>query len=151
MNKTLLQQIVILSLILGAILGVLSPVPYIGQIMLIFLLLFSAPIVMVYMIMAGKFDLTTIVDSITVGAITGFCANLTFSFIFAAITWILAVGFHITPNMFLSAMITNSPVWLLLTFIIFISVLCATTNAFTGCATHYVIDFIRDMYERRKK
>ncbi len=151
MNKTLVKQIVILSLILGAVLGILAPIPHVGLVMLILILLFAAPAVMVYMIMDGKFDLTSVVDSIVFGALSGFCANLTFSSVFVFITWILAVGFKITPNMFLSAMITNSPVWLLITFIIFVGVLCATTNAFTGLATHYIIDFIRDMYEKRNK
>ena len=151
MNKTLVKQIIILSLILGVILGILTPIPYVGMVALILILLFAAPAIMVYMIMDGKFDLTSIVDSITFGALAGFCANLTFSSVFTLITWILAVGFKITPNLFLSAMITNSPAWLLITFIIFIGVLCATTNAFTGLATHYIIDFIRDMYEKRTK
>lgn len=151
MNKILVKQIIILSLILGMILGVLAPIPYVGMVMLILILLFVAPAVMVYMIMDGKFNLTSIVDSIAVGALAGFCANLTFSSVFTLITWILAVGFNFTPNMFLSAMITNSPIWLLITFIIFVGVLCATTNAFTGVLTHYIIDFIRDMYEKRNK
>lgn len=151
MNKTLIQQIIILSLIFGVILGILTPIPYVGMVALILILLFAAPAIMVYMIMDGKFDLTSVVDSIVFGALSGFCANLTFSSIFVFITWILAVGFKITPNLFLSAMITNSPAWLLITFIIFIGVLCATTNAFTGLATHYIIDFIRDMYEKRTK
>lgn len=149
MNKFLIQQIIVLSLIFGAITGLLAPVPYVGTVMLILILLFAAPIVMVYMIMAGKTDLTTITDSIITGALTGFCANLTFSSIYALITLILSAGFNIRPNLFLSAMITNSPIWLLITFIIFIGVLSATTNAFTGFATHYIIDFIRDLYEKR--
>jgi len=149
MDKSLIIQTSRLSLILGGILGILSPIPYVGTVMLISLLLLSAPAVMVYMIMDGKFDLTSVLNSILTGALVGFCANLTFSSIFALVTWILAVGFNITSNMFLSAMIINSPVWILITFIIFIGVLCATTNAFTALGTHYIIEFIRDMYEKK--
>ena len=38
--------------------------------------------------------------------------------------------------------------WLLICFIIFIGIFNATTNAFSGFATYYVINFIRDMYEK---
>ena len=64
---------------------------------------------------------------------------------------ILSKGVHYTPNFFLTAMIENSPVWLLGTFIIFLGVLCATTNAFAGFATYYIINLIRDIYENKHK
>ncbi len=149
MNKTLIIHISILSLIIGGVFGVLAPVPYVGLIMLGAVLLLSAPLVMVYMIMDGKYNLSSVSDSIIFGALSGFCANLTFTSIYALITWILAVGFKIMPNMFLSFMITNSSAWLLITFILFIGVLCAVTNAFGALGTHYIIEFIRDIYEKK--
>ena len=60
---------------------------------------------------------------------------------------ILAKFFNLTMNFVLTTMIVNSPLWLLGVFIIFIGVLCATTNAFSGFLTYYVINFIRDVYE----
>ncbi|MCM1339292.1 MAG: hypothetical protein NC191_06445 [Muribaculaceae bacterium] len=149
MNKTLIIQISILSLIVGAGLGLLAPVPYVGAIMLAAVLFLAAPAVMLYMIMDGKFDLGSVTNSIIFGALSGFCANITFTSIYALITWILAVGFGIKPNMFLSFMVTNSSAWLLITFILFIGILCATTNAFSAFVTHYIIEFIRDMYEKK--
>ena len=79
----------------------------------------------------------------------GFCTNFSFSAVYAVLMVILAKGFQYTTNYFLTAMITNSPVWLLFVFIIFIGVLCAVTNAFTGFLTYYVINFIRDIYEKQ--
>lgn len=149
MNKFVIKNIVILSLILGLILGVLAPVPYVGMAALFAALLLSAPLVMVYLIMDGKLDLTTTKDSILTGALIGFCTNFSFSVIYAVLMVILAKGFQYTTNFFLTAMITNSPVWLLFVFIIFIGVLCAVTNAFSGFLTYYVINFIRDMYEKQ--
>lgn len=151
MDRILVKNITILSLILGLALGILAPIPFIGMIMLFILLLGSSPLVMVYLIMDGKLELTTTKDSILIGALTGFMANITFSIAYCVVMVILSKGFHYTPNFFLTAMIENSPVWLLGTFIIFLGVLCATTNAFAGFATYYIINLIRDIYENNHK
>jgi hypothetical protein len=148
MNKEVIKNIIIVSLILGAILGLLAPVPYVGLIMLLIALLFASPLVILYLIMSGKFDLTTTKDSIITGAIVGFSANITFSIAYSIIMVILSLVFHYSSNFFLTAMIINSPIWLTLIFIIFIGVLTATTNAFSAFATYYIINLIRDMYEK---
>lgn len=149
MNKFIVTNIIILSLVLGIILGLLAPTPYVGAIMLFVALLLAAPLVIVYLIMDGKFDLTTTKDSIITGALIGFCVNLTFSGTYCILIAILAKGFQYTTNFFLTAMVTNSPIWLIALFIIFIGVLCATTNAFSGFMTYYIINLIRDIYEKQ--
>ena len=151
MDKTIIQTILLLSLILGAILGLLAPIPFIGIVMLLTALLLASPLVTVYLIMDGKLDLTTIKDSIITGAAIGFVSNIAFSSVYSIVMAILAKGVNITTNFFLSAMITNSPIWLLAIFIIFIGILSAVTNAFSGFLTYYIINFIRDMYEQRLK
>ncbi len=149
MDKFIIKNIVILSLILGAILGVLAPIPFVGGIMLFCVLLLAAPAVVLYLIMDSKLDLTTPKDSIISGALIGFCADLTFAACYSIVMLILAKGFHYTPNFFLTAMLTHSPIWLVLLFIIFLGILCATTNAFSGFTTFYIINFIRDTYEKQ--
>ena len=72
MDKFIIKTIVVLSLILGAILGLLAPIPFVGMVMLFTALLLAAPLVVIYLIMDGKFDLTTIKDSIITGALIGF-------------------------------------------------------------------------------
>ena len=149
MNKFIVKNIIILSLILGVILGLPAPIPYVGTVMLVCTLLLAAPMIMVYMIMDNKLDLTTTKDSIITGAITGFVVNLSFSMTYAIVVAVLAKFFGYSSNYFLTAMIVNSPIWLLGVFIVFIGVLFATTNAFSGFMTYYVINFIRDMYEKQ--
>lgn len=149
MDKFVIKNIIILSLILGIILGLLAPIPLVGMVMLFVMLLLAAPLVIVYLIMAGKLDITTTKDSIITGALIGFCTNITFSSMYCIIMAILAKGFQYTTNFFLTAMITNSPIWLIAVFIIFLGVLCATTNAFSGFLTYYIINFLRDMYEKQ--
>ncbi|MBR6723448.1 hypothetical protein IKL64_08330 [bacterium] len=149
MDKFVVKNIIIFSLILGVILGLLAPIPYVGTVMLVVALLLSAPIIMFYLIMDNKLELTTTKDSIITGAIVGFAVNISFSVAYASVVAILAKTINYSSNYILTTMIVNSPIWLLGVFIIFIGVLCATTNAFGGFLTYYLINFIRDMYEKQ--
>lgn len=149
MNKDLVIYIFIVSIILGLILGCLAPIPIAGLFMLLFMLFLSAPVVMTFLIMAGKLDLTSPKDSIITGVLVGLGVNLSFSNVFAMIIYLMLKAFNFTTNIFLSAMIVNSQMWLVFLFIGFLGVLSATTNAFSGFITYYVINFIRDMYEKK--
>lgn len=149
MDKSVFKSFVILSLIVGIIFGVLSPVPILGTIVLLALLFLSAPLVMIYLIMDGKFDLETIKDSIVYGAIAGMFANISFAFTYAIITAIIYAITQYSSNLLLTTMIINSPIWLLIVVILFMGVLTATTNAFSGLATYYAINLIRDIYEKK--
>ncbi len=149
MNKVILKYLSFCSLAIGAILGILAAIPYIGGIALFSVLLLSAPLVILFLIMAGKMDLTTPKDSIISGAITGFCANITFSFAYSIVVALIYLLFKYTNNYFLTAMIINSPIWLFIIIVLFVGVLTATTNAFTGFLTYYIINLIRDIYENK--
>ena len=120
MDKFVVKNIIVFSLILGVILGLLAPIPYVGTVMLIVALLLSAPVIMFYMIMDNKLELTTTKDSIITGAIVGFMVNISFSVAYALVVAILAKTISYSSNYILTTMIVNSPIWLLGVFIIFI-------------------------------
>ena len=149
MDKVVLKSLALLSLLVGAIFGVFAAIPYIGGLSLFAVLFLTAPIVMLLLIMAGKLDLTTPKDSIINGALTGFFGNITFSFAYSVVVALLYLTIKFTTNYFLTAMIINSPVWLLIIIVLFIGILTATTNAFSGFITYYIINLIRDLYEKR--
>lgn len=149
MDRNLAKNIIILSIFLGAILGLLAPIPYIGTIVLFAVFLIAAPAVMVFLIMDGRLDLSTTQDSIVQGALAGFVSGIVFSSVYAVAAFLLGIFFHYSSNFILTTMIANSPIWLLTVFIIFIGVLFGTTNAFTGFLTYYIINLIRDVYEKR--
>lgn len=151
MDRITVKNLVICSLILGFVLGILSAIPYIGIYALSAVLLLTAPAVMLFLIMDGKFDLTTVKDSIITGAITGFSANLSFCIGYSIVAFLIHLAFNYSTNLILNSMIIKSPIWLLFVFIIFIGILTATTNAFSGFITHYVINMIRDAYEQKHK
>ncbi|MBR1424166.1 hypothetical protein IJ579_01230 [bacterium] len=148
MNKFTLKNIAVVSLIIGFIFGILAAIPFVGIFSLCSVMLLVAPLTIIYLIMDGKLDLTTPKDSIIHGAAAGFCANLTFSGTFSVIIAVMA-AFGYIQNLFLSAVIVNSPIWLLFINIIFVGFLVAATNSFSGFLTYYLIDFVRDMYERK--
>jgi len=148
MDRIVVKNLIIVSSILGVILGTLGAVPYIGIWLFLIAILLSAPLTMVYLIMDSKLDLTTIENSIITGAITGFCSCIFFSSAYSCITAIIFNLLHYSNNKILTSIIINSPMWLLAVFIIFIAVVSATVNAFSGFATYYIINFIRDMYEK---
>ena len=149
MNRVLVKNIVILSIIFGAVCGLLAPIPYVGTVILFGVFLLAAPLVMVYLIMDSKLDLTTTQDSIVQGALAGFVSGVVFSSVYAVMAFLLGMLVHYSSNFILTTMISNSPIWLLVVFIIFIGVLFGTTNAFTGFLTYYIINLIRDIYEKR--
>ena len=149
MDKLVIKDLIVYSLILGFIFGVFAVIPYIGTFMLFGIMLFVAPLVILYMIMAGKMDLTTIKDSIIEGAITGFSANITFTLSACIILVLLQIGFKYSPNYLLTTMIMNSSIWIVIMCTLFLGTLVATTNAFSGFLTYYIINFIRDIYEKK--
>ena len=148
MTKLIFKYIAIVSFVVGIIFGIISAIPYIGGIGLLGALLFAAPIVILLLIMAGKADITTPKDSIISGGIIGFISNITFSFSYAAIVSIIYVLFGYTSNYFLTAMIINTPIWLFIIIVFFMGVLTGTTNAFSAFITYYIINLLRDIYDK---
>ncbi len=151
MDKNTIQRLIILSFIAGFAFGLPAVVPYIGGVSLFALLFLASPLVMLLLIMGGKYDISTVQNSIIHGGIIGFVVNISYSFSYCAMSAILYLIFKFTTNYFLTAMIINSPVWLLIISVIFISFLTAVTNAFSGFVIYYVINLIRDLYEKKHK
>jgi len=151
MVKIFKKDIMILSLIIGVFLGVLANVPYIGIFGLFSMLFLSAPIVILYLVMAGKMDLVGVKDSIIDGGLCGFVSNITFSIAYCLTNVMLFLFFHYTSNSILSSMITQAPVWLIVVCVLFIGVLTATTNAFSAMGVYYIINLIREVYAKSHK
>ncbi len=150
MNKVVIKNLVILSFIVGLIFGTIALIPFLSIVMLFAVMFLTAPVVILYMIMDSKFDVDTLQKTIIGGAIAGLSANISFAGVYTLISSLLFIGFKYSDNYFLTTMIINSPLWLTVIFIIFIGVLTGTTNAFSGFVTYYMVNFLRDMYEKRQ-
>ena len=148
-NFILLKQIAILSAFFGAVLGALTLIPYLGVISFVFLICFISPLVIWILVKYNCLSLSSIKDSVITGAISGFVAYMGFSIMYVPISVILMKLFHISANIGVGYMLGNASFFLLLVLSLFMGVLGATVNAFTGFLTFYVLDFINSIEKRK--
>lgn len=141
-DYVLLRQICVLSLFFGALCGLVTLIPFIGTLSFIFLICFMAPLVLWVLIKYNCITLTSIKDSIINGVIVGFVSYIGFSVIFLPISVILVKVFHIASNMGIGLMLQNANFFILVVLSMFMGVLSATVNAFTGFLTFYVMEFV---------
>lgn len=138
----LFRQISVLSLFFGALLGLVTLIPFIGTLSMVFLICFVAPLVIWLLIKYGCLSLSSIKESIIVGAIAGFVSYLGFSTVYIPISVILMKFFNIAANYGIGIMLSNAGFFILTVLSIFMGVLSATVNAFTGFLTFYILEFI---------
>ncbi len=141
-NWILLRQITILSIFFGALLGALTLIPFVGTISFIFLLCFISPLVIWLLVKYNCLSLESTKDSIIVGAISGFVSFLGFSIIYVPISVILMKLFHLAANYGVGLMLQNATFFILVAISIFLAVVSATINAFTGFLTFYILELI---------
>lgn len=144
-NFTLYRQISVLSIFFGALLGLVTLIPFIGTFSMVFLICFIAPLVIWILIKYGCLSLSSIKESVIVGAVAGFVSYLGFSVIYLPISIILMKLFGIAANYGIGLMLNNAGFFMLVVLSVFMGVLSATVNAFTGFLTFYVINIINSM------
>lgn len=141
-NFILLRQISVLSVFFGAVLGFITLIPFVNSISFIFLITCMAPLVIYLLIKYNCLTLTSIKESIVIGAIAGFVAFLSFSAIYIPISILLIKVVKYVPNYGLALLFNNSGFFILLVVSLFMGVLSATVNAFTGFITFSVLELI---------
>ncbi len=144
-NLILLRQISVLSIFFGALLGAVTLIPYVGTISFTFLICFIAPLVIWILIKYNCLSLSSVKDSVIVGAIAGFVSYLGFSIIYVPISVVLMKFFHIAANYGVGLMLQNANLFILVVISLFLGVLGATINAFTGFLTFYVLNLYNSM------
>ncbi len=144
-NYTLLRQISVLSIFFGLLLGAITLIPYVGTFSFIFLICFMAPLVIWILVKYNCLSLTSIKDSVIVGAIAGFVSYMGFSILYVPVSVVLMKFFHLAANYGVGFMLQNASFFILIVVSIFMGVLGATVNAFTGFLTFYVIDFLNSV------
>ena len=79
MNLTLLRQVGILSSILGALLGIITLIPIIGNISFLTLMCLSSAIVILIMVHCELLDRLSVKESVSLGALIGFVSFIAFT------------------------------------------------------------------------
>ena len=140
-DKILLKKIAFLSLFLGVVLGVIATIPFIGAIAFWVLMCLSSTCIFLLLRAAQVFDLYSIQQSSVLGALIGFLSFIGFATIYIPVVIIFAGIFKIYLNYGVSVTLTHASFGLIIAFVIFMGILSATINAFSGFLTFYGIDF----------
>lgn len=151
-NILLLKQIAILSALAGGALAVVSIIPYINVFSFTILMVFLSAGVLYYMKKNNKIGIFDLREGSIFGAVVGFVSFIAFSIVFVPLDIILSLlskGFHAILNFmpvhssFLLYFFNNFGGFIvLIMLIIFVALLSALMNAFTGMITAYVYEAI---------
>lgn len=145
-NKVFLKNLLVLSSILGLILGLITIVPFICNLSFFVVMTLVAPILFVYM---KKINLIGFVDPKQggiYGAIVGFVSFLGFSLSFVPLATI--IGFLYKGSYYLGvSLLFRSGFFVTLMMVIFVAILSALINAFSGFMTMYIYNQIEPQPE----
>lgn len=138
MNIILLKQISILSAILGAALGLITLIPYIGVLSFLICVFASGSLVLIYM---KKLELIGELDTKAwsiYGAISGFVAFIGFAVSFVPIATI--IGMIVKTSYYLGiSLMFRLGFFITILMIIFVAVIAALMNGFGAMTTSYAI------------
>ena len=143
MNYILFRQISILSLFFGAVASIFTLIPYLGTLAFIFLICFISPIVIWILYKYNCISINSTKDGIVIGGISGFISYLGFSLVFIPISLILIKLFGYSVNYGVELMLKNAGFFILTVTSIFMGVVSATVNAFTGFLSFYLIEWLK--------
>ena len=150
MSKSILKIIVLLSIFLGIVSGLLTIVPYVGEIIFWLLLLIAAPIVILFLTRAEVLEIVSVRQSAVIGGIIGFISFLAFCAVYAPAIIALAKFFNYSANLGVSMFLSNATFGVMIMLAIFMGVLSATMNAFSGFVTYYLIEFTKTLNPPQK-
>src|SRR5574344_350300 len=145
MNRIVLKQIIILSILFGAVLGLLTIIPFIGFFAFLILMFFGSMILMWFMTKVELLYLSEMKESIIIGAIIGFVSFLGFSVIYLPLVAILGRVFKLYMQYGISLFLGVGSFGVILMLIIFMAILCATVNAFGGFIAYYGLEFLKSL------
>jgi len=148
-NTSLLKLISILSCILGAICGFLSLLPYVGGLVFFVLMCLASIIIMIFLMRAKLLNLESTPESITIGAIIGFVSFIAFSVVYMPLVLFFMKVFHYYTNYGVALSLSNANLFIIMVVTIFMGILSATINAFTGFLLFYITEIFKNMNNKQ--
>ena len=139
LSKTLIKIIVVISLILGAMVGLVAVIPPLTFWAITLLMLFIAPFIIIYFKRLNLLKTIETEKGMLIGAISGFSSFIGFSVIFFPVGFLVDAIFKIASLLWVKVVIQN--IVFLIGMVFFIALLCAMFNAFTGFLTAYIYQY----------
>ncbi|MBQ4645949.1 MAG: hypothetical protein IJB79_01230 [Candidatus Gastranaerophilales bacterium] len=142
MNQLIAKRTAIFALMLGALIGLISLVPYFIGLSLFVLSFFSSVIVMLYMKKGEKhISYLTNEQGAIMGGIVGFFCSIGFFITFSPMVCILRLIFkqyyaYMIPDMLHDAL------WLFFVVVFMVALIFALTNSATGMGTTWILSHI---------
>ena len=149
MNKVLMKQMTILSLILGAALGIVTIVPYVGLVSFLTVMFLSSTAILVYLKKKDIINRIIPKDGILYGSLIGFMSFIGFSLTFVPLATIIGLFYKGSYYLGIS-MLFRIGFFVLIMIIIFVAILSALINAFSALATLYFYDQILNKEEENE-
>ena len=143
MNLLLLKQISILSAFAGAMLGLITVVPYLSFLSFMILILCLSAFVLAYLKQNDLIGIISIREGCIFGAIIGFVSFIAFSIVYAPISMLLGWLFPTYTQGFLRFFLTSfGSVIVMILLMILMAGISALFNGFAGLVTAYVYEMI---------
>lgn len=140
-KNPIFKMIIIVSLIVGAISGILALIPPISFTVILLIMFFMAPFIIIYFRNLNLIKAPDIATGMTYGAVSGFFGSVGLSITFFPIAFVIDLIFRTQTFLWVKVVVQNF-VFLLGT-VFFISLLCALMNAFTGFLTAYILQYYK--------
>jgi len=151
MNQLILKQTAILSAILGGILGVLTLIPFVRNFSFMLLILCISAVIIIYM---KKNDLIGIIDvkeGVILGGFIGFVSFIAFSIVFIPLVALVGLIFKGYYTFGITYMLRVSGFFVLVMLVVFMAILSALMNAFSGLATAYIYEALSGIKKEEKE
>ena len=147
MNLLLLKQLSILSAFAGAILGLVTIIPYVSLFSFLLLLTCLSVFIIVYLKQNDLIGVVSVKEGCIFGAVIGFVSFVAFSVVYTPLSmilgWLIPSYTQGFMRFFLSGGFISFIVMILL--IIFMAGLSALFNGFSGLVTAYEYELITGM------
>lgn len=151
MNPLIVKQTAILSAILGGILGVLTIIPFVRNFSFMLLILAISAVVIVYMKKNNLIGIIDVREGAILGGIIGFVSFVAFSIVFVPLVSIVGLIFKGYYTYGILYLLKMSGFFVLITLIVFLGILSALMNAFSGLVTAYVYEVLSGIKKEEKE
>lgn len=132
-----IKNLVIFSFLFGLAAGIFALIPFFGIVILLLMMFCSSFIIIVFMKKTGYLVCHDEASGLLYGGISGFISFIGFVITFLPTAFVLSLIFKESYYTGISFIVKNG-FMLMLMIILFVGILCAMMNAFSGLASVYV-------------